>query len=186
MTYSCAIFPSLDIDLHAYQSDAFPTRTSSKKHVSGTPSKVFKHLTSVLDSNDFPSPESLRDIAFTSVESESTEHRGVPSGSPTRGSDLLTLDTTPIASPPESSNKDLTNGNYTPTLVASPGSPVDDQKSDSGQIDGSPCPEMDELYLAQIRKLDHIIRKADIRPGHRVGGAMTTIPFSAIFHNFFG
>lgn len=34
---------------------------------------------------------------------------------------------------------------------------------------------VDELHEAQIRKLNHIIHKADIRPGHRVRALTTPI-----------
>ena len=63
---------------------------------------------------------------------------------------------TPSTSRP--SEPELTTGASTPTIVS-----TDDEHDDNEDKT-----RRDELYSAQMRKLRHIIRKADIKPGHRI------------------
>lgn len=77
-------------------------------------------------------------------------------------------------------------GGETPSGVATPvsasSSPSSDDATKNGDTNPTPNPTEglnDPLYDAQMRKLLHIIRKADIRPGHRVLeiGSGASFPF---------
>lgn len=182
MTYSCAIFPTLNTDLLTDQGNGLSEgRTVAGQRVSGISSKDFNPSVDIFDSMTVSSSQSLRDYAFTSVEFESSEHATRYTPFLLSGPESINLATSPVICSTRSLKGELNNGDYTPTLIDSPGSPVDTQAPGIGQAVGSGCPEKDELYLAQMRKLDHIIKKADIRPGHRVSGVLAAIPFFAYF-----
>ncbi|KAK7691989.1 hypothetical protein QCA50_005394 [Cerrena zonata] len=165
MTYSCAIFSTLDADLLTIQGDLLANTAAAGQHVSGTPSRDLTPPTDAFDSTALSCSPSLRGLAYTSVELESEEDMTTPSTLFGPGLRLNTLNKRVVRS---LNGGDMVNGDYTPTLVDSPSSPTEHQESGTNQTDGSEYPEIDELYIAQMRKLDHIIRKADIRPGHRV------------------
>lgn len=179
MTYSCAIFPDLDADLLDDRPN-IPLRRSvtAKVDVSGSPEKASHAPTFVFGSGDVLSSPSHPALAVTSVGIKLADHSTAYTHAPcTEVSEPATLRAL-------ASNDRVTNVNVTPTLVDSRASPNKDFEIGINGDNGSEWPEMDDLYIAQIRKLDHIIKKGDIRPGHRVSGVFNTSPFRVFLSQF--
>ncbi|CAL1711759.1 unnamed protein product [Somion occarium] len=181
MTYSCAIFPDLDADLYPVdraQDTKKPTGSDQRNAVTKENAFSMEVIDTLLS---YPSPP-VHDFAYPSASSGSLGSPASPSPplfalSSVSGEFPLADASafTTSSSGPQGALLDAEAS--TSTFVTSTSFPNEEEKaSTSGELvtkfnklqGGIEAEDEDELYQAQVRKLDYIIKKADIRPGHRV------------------
>ena len=159
MTYSCGIFPDLDADLI----DHSPSRRRHLRTITSSPD--------VSDKIDSNANRWSNALIAAAVEQQSKKLSSNSADQPKftivptiiNVSGMTTPeDETDQQRPPEDADPEaeMTDSEHTFAASTTPASVASSSSSDKK--------EKDELYEAQMRKIHHIIRKADIRPGHRV------------------
>lgn len=171
MTYSCGIFSDLDADLHHHNKIVRHPRSSSwdrDRALSSSEADVkkeFQHETrwsnaivAAVQKESLRSSTARFTIA-TTTSTTNTTNSGI--NTPEEGAIII-------------NHND--NDAVEPTLAEDAGDPESDSTdseqtcatSTSTPVSSLLNKKKDDLYDAQMRKIHHIIRKADIRPGHRV------------------
>ncbi|CCA73014.1 related to cyclopropane-fatty-acyl-phospholipid synthase [Serendipita indica DSM 11827] len=171
MTYSCGIFADLDTDLDVDESILDPLSASSKMALSPA---ILKHHRDRrrIQGSQWSTVETDVVKAAANLLQQMTNMHGFSGISTPDDGDVDSDARTAVGSSPSSSPSPTRKSKSTHARTASasslPSQEQQEQSQDHRKGIADLPGEQDELFASQLRKVHHIIRKANIQPHHRV------------------